>query len=133
MNVPKVMSSAICLFWLNVPLAISGQISVINPAAGGGLAMAPSVPSAPTASSPAASSSRPSQSALFDGFSNDTSSLLQRLASIDTSKFTAEQKRDVVDSLSVMLNNESLPTAVHVFVQKELEKLKLSSPFVPRH
>ena len=122
----QISASALFILTLDVSIAESGQISVINPAAGGGLAMSPVISSPPAVSMPAAGPNTSPQSVTPRSISSDTrlEVLQNTLLSIETSSFTSEQKREILSQLLFMLNDERLPSAVHSIVNNELHKFE---------
>ena len=126
MNKLKTVSTSLGIVALSATSAMAGQISVINPAAGGGLAGTPVVVSPPTVSPSAGVSSGSSHSVQGRsmGIVGREASIFQRLSSIDTSGFTSEQRLEVVALLSSLLAERNLSVETRQFLEAELRRLE---------
>lgn len=126
MNKFETVSTSVGIFVLAATSAIAGQISVINPAAGGGLAGTPVAVSPPTVSPSAGASSGASHSVQGRsmGIAGRDASILEHLSSIDTSGFTSGQRLETVAILSSLLADRNFSDEVRQFLEMELQRLK---------
>jgi hypothetical protein len=130
MKTLKTVATALVFVIANASGAMSGQISVINPAAGTGLGgttvvsspppVAPSV-GAPSVGAPSGAA-QSTQARSIETLGRDTS-ILQRLSSIDTSDFTSNQRREAIDILSSLLNDKVVSDEILQFLEAELRRL----------
>jgi hypothetical protein len=130
MKTLKTVATALVFVIANASGAMSGQISVINPAAGAGLGgttvvsspppVAPSV-GAPSVGAPSGAA-QSTQARSIETLGRDTS-ILQRLSSIDTSDFTSNQRREAIDILSSLLNDKVVSDEILQFLEAELRRL----------
>jgi hypothetical protein len=130
MKTLKTVATALVFMIANASGAMSGQISVINPAAGAGLGgttvvsspppVAPSV-GAPSVGAPSGAA-QSTQARSIETLGRDTS-ILQRLSSIDTSDFTSNQRREAIDILSSLLNDKVVSDEILQFLEAELRRL----------
>jgi hypothetical protein len=135
MKTLKTVATALVFVIANASGAMSGQISVINPAAGTGLGgttvvsspppVAPSV-GAPSVGAPSvgapSGAAQSTQARSIETLGRDTS-ILQRLSSIDTSDFTSNQRREAIDILSSLLNDKVVSDEILQFLEAELRRL----------
>jgi len=126
MNKFETVSTSVGILILAATSAIAGQISVINPAAGGGLAGTPVAVSPPTVSPSAGASSGASHSVQGRsmGIVGRDASILERLSSIDTSGFTSGQRLEAVAILSSLLADRNFSDEIRQFLEMELQRLK---------
>lgn len=126
MKTLKTVATALVFVIANASGAMSGQISVINPAAGAGLGGTPVVssppPVAPSVGAPSGAA-QSTQARSIETLGRDTS-ILQRLSSIDTSDFTSNQRREAIDILSSLLNDKVVSDEILQFLEAELWRLK---------
>ena len=126
MNTLKTVSTALVFVISNASVAMSGQISVINPAAGAGLGGTPVVssppPIAPSIGAPSGAA-QSTQARPIETFGRNTS-ILQRLSSIDTSNFTYTQRREAIAILSSLLNDAIVSGEIRQYLEAELRRLK---------
>jgi|SaaInl5LU_22_DNA_1037371.scaffolds.fasta_scaffold07763_2 hypothetical protein len=126
MNTLKTVSTALVFVISNASVAMSGQISVINPAAGAGLGGTPVVssppPIAPSIGAPSGAA-QSTQARRIETFGRNTS-ILQRLSSIDTSNFTYTQRREAIAILSSLLNDAIVSGEIRQYLEAELRRLK---------
>lgn len=119
----KTVSTSLGIVILTATSATAGQISVINPAAGGGLAGTPVVISSPTVSSSTGVSSGSVPRRSMEIVSRDAL-ILQRLSLIDTSGFTSGQRLEAIDLLSSLLDDRDLSDETRKFFEMELRRLE---------
>ena len=126
MNTLKTVSTALVFVISNASVAMSGQISVINPAAGAGLGGTPVVssppPIAPSIGAPSGAA-QSTQARRIETFGRNTS-ILQSLSSIDTSNFTYTQRREAIAILSSLLNDAIVSGEIRQYLEAELRRLK---------
>ena len=130
MKTLKTVATALVFVIANASGAMSGQISVINPAAGAGLGGTPVVssppPVAPSVGAPSvgapSGAAQSTQARSIETLGRDTS-ILQRLSSIDTSDFTSNQRREAIDILSSLLNDKVVSDEILQFLEAELRRL----------